>query len=382
MVRRKDSKNRVLKEGESERKNGTYEYKYRDNTGKRKSVYAKTLDELREKEKSIERDLTDGIISSDLTVYQLVEEYLSQKSSIKYNTMQCYKCALRRLKDEPFSATKIDKVKPMDLKSFFKKLQEENGLGFSSIDEINKIMKPAFRMAVENDLIRKNPFQFSISDVVKNESQKREAITKSQMESFLQFIKEDKKYSRYYNGIYILFHTGLRISELCGLTLRDVDLKERTINVDHQLYWVEDGLHIEDVKSESGERKIPMTDGVYAAFKKEIDGRKANDRIIDGYSGFIFVTRYGEPVSRHTWDRRFRGIRKAYNESHVIQMPDITPHICRHTFCSNMAKSGMNPKTLQYIMGHSKIGVTLDIYTHLGVEDAREELLKIDEEIG
>ena len=76
MVRRKDSKNRVLKEGESERKNGTYEYKYRDNTGKRKSVYAKTLDELREKEKSIERDLTDGIISSDLTVYQLVEEYL------------------------------------------------------------------------------------------------------------------------------------------------------------------------------------------------------------------------------------------------------------------------------------------------------------------
>lgn len=52
------------------------------------------------------------------------------------------------------------------------------------------------------------------------------------------------------------------------------------------------------------------------------------------------------------------------------------PHVCRHTYCSNMAKSGMNPKTLQYLMGHSDIGVTLNTYTHLGAEDAKEELGK------
>ncbi len=58
-------------------------------------------------------------------------------------------------------------------------------------------------------------------------------------------------------------------------------------------------------------------------------------------------------------------------------MPSITPHVCRHTYCSNMAKSGMNPKTLQYLMGHSDIGVTLNTYTHLGLEDAQDELGRI-----
>lgn len=65
------------------------------------------------------------------------------------------------------------------------------------------------------------------------------------------------------------------------------------------------------------------------------------------------------------------------NSIYKVQMPCITPHVCRHTFCSNMAKSGMNPKTLQYIMGHSDIGVTLNTYTHLQFEDALEEMKKV-----
>lgn len=60
-------------------------------------------------------------------------------------------------------------------------------------------------------------------------------------------------------------------------------------------------------------------------------------------------------------------------------MPNITPHVCRHTYYSNMAKSGMNPKTLQYLMGHSDIGVTLNTYTHLGLEDAEDELRRLED---
>ena len=68
-----------------------------------------------------------------------------------------------------------------------------------------------------------------------------------------------------------------------------------------------------------------------------------------------------------------------YNEIYKAQMPNITPHVCRHTYCSNMAKSGMNPKTLQYLMGHSDIGVTMNVYTHVGLEDAEDELRKMEE---
>ena len=70
---------------------------------------------------------------------------------------------------------------------------------------------------------------------------------------------------------------------------------------------------------------------------------------------------------------------KRYNNIYRVQMPNITPHVCRHTYCSNMAKSGMNPKTLQYLMGHSDIGVTLNTYTHLGLEDAVDELKRVEE---
>ena len=67
------------------------------------------------------------------------------------------------------------------------------------------------------------------------------------------------------------------------------------------------------------------------------------------------------------------------HEIYRVQMPNITPHVCRHTYCSNQAKAGMNPKTLQYLMGHSDIGVTLNTYTHLGLEDAAEELRRMEE---
>ena len=60
-------------------------------------------------------------------------------------------------------------------------------------------------------------------------------------------------------------------------------------------------------------------------------------------------------------------------------MPNITPYVCRHTYCSNQAKAGMNPKTLQYLMGHSDIGVTMNVYTHLGLEDAAAEMARMEE---
>lgn len=60
-------------------------------------------------------------------------------------------------------------------------------------------------------------------------------------------------------------------------------------------------------------------------------------------------------------------------------MLNITPRVCRHTYCSNMARSGMNPKTLQYLMGHSEIGVTMNTYTHLGLEDATDELRRVED---
>ena len=78
-------------------------------------------------------------------------------------------------------------------------------------------------------------------------------------------------------------------------------------------------------------------------------------------------------------EHRLKNAVNRYNSIFRVQLPKITPHICRHTYCSNQAKAGMNPKTLQYLMGHSDISVTLNIYTHTGYDDAKKELSRLKE---
>lgn len=172
----------------------------------------------------------------------------------------------------------------------------------------------------------------------------------------------------------------MRISEFVGLTISDIDFVNRKINVDHQLQRTRSMKYvIEKTKTAGGVRQIPMTDDVYQCFKAIIANRKAPkiEPMIDGYTGFLYLDKNNNPLVALHWEKYFQHIREKYNSIYKVQLPKITPHVCRHTFCSNMAKSGMNPKTLQYIMGHSDIGVTLNTYTHLNFEDAEEEVKRV-----
>ena len=124
-----------------------------------------------------------------------------------------------------------------------------------------------------------------------------------------------------------------------------------------------------------------MKPEVAEAFKRIIKNRPKPkvEPIINGYTGFLFLDKNGMPkVSQH-WQKCFQLILQKYNNTYRMQMPKITPHVCRHTYCSNMAKSGMDPKTLQYLMGHSDISVTMNVYTHIGFDDAKEELKRMEE---
>ena len=126
---------------------------------------------------------------------------------------------------------------------------------------------------------------------------------------------------------------------------------------------------------------IGMEENVAQMFQAIIEDRNAPkvEKAIDGYSGFLFYDDNGMPLVAMHWQHRFNHMVGRYNDIYRVQMPNITPHVCRHTYCSNMAKSGMNPKTLQYLMGHSDISVTMNVYTHIGFDDAEEELKRMEE---
>ncbi|WP_270248108.1 tyrosine-type recombinase/integrase [Dorea formicigenerans] len=394
MSDRRDNKNRKLWTGESQDKDGRYVYKYTDAFGKRKALYSWRLTEadaapkgkrkdlsLREKEKVLQKEVSDGIVpdGGNMTVLELVKRYVSQKRGIRHNTEANYKFVINIIAKEPFGQKRIDKVKLSDAKAWLIKLQDD-GRGYSTIHTVRGVIRPAFQMAMDDDLIRRNPFEFQLCTVVVNDSVTREAITRKQERQFLDFIKNDKHFCRYYDGIYILFHTGLRISEFVGLTIADIDFKNRKINVDHQLQRKRNMEYIiEETKTEAGVRQIPMTDDVYECFQRIVANRKKPkvEPLIGGRTGFLYLDKNEMPMVALHWEKYFQHIREKYNSIYRVQMPTITPHVCRHTFCSNMAKSGMNPKTLQYIMGHSDISVTLNTYTHVKFEDAEEEMKKV-----
>ena len=157
-------------------------------------------------------------------------------------------------------------------------------------------------------------------------------------------------------------------------------MRERTINIDHQLLRTSGMKYIiEDTKSTSGTRVLPMTNEVYECFKTILENRKKPkvEPIVDGKAGFLYLDKNGKPMVALHWQKYFQHIREKYNKIYRIQMPKVTPHVCRHTYCSNMAKTGINPKSLQYLMGHADISVTLNTYTHVRFEDAKEELQKL-----
>lgn len=395
MATRRDSKHRVLRRGESIRDDGKYQFKYYVN-GKPRFVYSwrlvptdnlpvgkKPCLSLRELEKKVGYDLDACLnpMGNNTTVLEMVERYISIKTGVRKNTCTNYNFVYNLLKKEDFSARLIASIHISDAKLFLIKLQKD-GRDYSTIKTARGVLRPAFQMAVDDDLLRKNPFGFELAGVVVNNSVTRQAITREQMRKFLKFIHDDNVYYKYYDLVYILFHTGMRISEFCGLTVNDIDLENNVINIERQLQRTRDMIpYIEKTKTNAGTRKLPITDDVAERFKSILESRDKpqTENVVDGYVGFLYVDKNGMPLVAMHWEHRFNHMVQRYNDIYRVQIPNITPHVCRHTYCSNMAKSGMNPKTLQYLMGHSDISVTLNTYTHLGLEDAAEELERFSE---
>ncbi|MBQ2101861.1 MAG: site-specific integrase [Lachnospiraceae bacterium] len=393
--KRRDNRGRILHNGEVQMSDGRYRYKYRDTFGDERVIYSWRLDHndrapegkkrtlsLREMEKQIQADQFDHIVSNggNLTVLELAEKYVSTRINVRQTTMAGYQTVINLLKKDPFGKKRIDTVRISDAKCWLIKLQQKDGKSYSAIQSIRGLLRPAFQLATDDDLIRKNPFGFLLIDAVVNDSVRREALTRDQERKFLKFVKEDEHFSKYYEGIYILFKTGMRISEFSGLTVSDIDFRHHTINIDHQLMKRgSHGYYIETTKTEAGTRVIPMTPDVEECFRKIIKNRKApkKEPMIEGKVGFLYFDKNGSVMYSLHWENYFKHIRQKYNSIYKVQMPLVTPHVCRHTYCSNMANSGMNPKTLQYLMGHSDISVTLNTYAHVNLDDAKNEVDRV-----
>lgn len=375
--KRKDNKGRILRSGESQRNDGRYMYRYTDRNGSRQCAYAKTLNELREIEDVVRKCAYDGVDynAGTMTVGELLDSYLSSKRNLRKSTASMYKSAASSIKSMCGCAKQIKSFRPSDARHMMCELYD-SGRSYSYIELLKRMLSSAFRQAIEDGSVQRNPFTFNLADVLPNDTKRRRALTGKETADFLNAAKDGLFGERYYDEILLMLYTGLRVSELYGLTVYDVDLAERCISVNKQLLY--DGrLYIEKPKTDSGVRKIPIVDeAAFDVLSRVVKKRRRPqvEWIVDGYTGFLFLDDKGVPKKSHSIQHAMSAMIDEYNMSHAQKLPKITPHVLRHTYCTNMIANGVDPRTVQYLMGHGNIAVTMNVYSHIDYERAKKAL--------
>ncbi|MDO4554112.1 MAG: tyrosine-type recombinase/integrase [Lachnospiraceae bacterium] len=352
--------------------------------GRRITIYDMDLASLREQERKITKDLDDKLVTDTavkkLTLNDLFERYMATKK-VKDTTRTNYHTMWDNRVRNEIGNMKVTQIKTSHILLFYSKLSEV-GLAHNTIKYLHTMIKPSLELAVTDDIIRKNPANVSLGEYGEKPKEK-EALTPAQQEKLLKFVEESNTYSHHLPMLQVMFGTCLRVSELISLTWADVDMKAKEIRITRQLVYKDlgDGYKFHDTspKTDAGIRKIPMTRTVYRAFarQKELNLMLGNgSRVeIDGRNNFIFNSKHGRPMMPAGVNSFLKNIVNAYNKKETLLaekehreadlMPYISAHTLRHTGCTRLGEKHVDPKVMQYVMGHSNISVTMDVYNHI-----------------
>ena len=400
--KRKDSKNRILKDGEYEKTNGTYEYRWRDKNGSKHSIYAKTLDELREKEADTLRDLLNGLkyVDKNLTINDMYERWVDIKRGLKDNVFQNYQYMYTQFVKPKFGKTKLCVVKKTDVRKFYNYLHDAKHIRVATIDSIHTVLHQVLELAVEDEYISSNPANNALKELKKahsSEFEKRKALTVSQQEIFENFLAEDEQSKHWQPVFTTMLYTGMRVGEITGLRWRDIDFKNNFISVNHTLVYYahrdksmstsKNQFAINTTKTAAGYRIIPMLSNVRKALLQEREYQEnmgiTCKAVIDGYTDFVFVNRFGNVQHQGTLNKVLRRIIRDCNYRQLDRksetLPPFSCHILRHTFATRMIEANVNIKAAQEILGHSDVQVTLDIYADATKELKAREAVTLEE---
>lgn len=410
MGTRKDNRGRALRQGEYYRpKQNLYAYSYLDVLGKRRWLYSSTLRGLRELEKDLNRDKADGIDSygsAHMTVDDLFNRYIGIKNNIRDTTDSNYQYMYDHYVKETFGKKRVVDIKYSDVIQFYNLLVDDYHLKLSTVDNIHTILRPAFELAIRDDLIRKNPADGAMVELRKargNDAAERKALTRNEQKWLMDYVKNSPVYFHYWPIFTTMLWTGMRVGECIGLRWSDVDLDAGLISVNHTIVHYTETLkngdrkytaHVHRPKTAKGTRTVPILDPVREAFqilKEEEKEYGCNTSKIDGMSGFIFSNRFGQVPNYTSLNCAIKRIVASYNNEEDLKaksegrdphfLPNISCHIFRHTFATRLCENTSNLKVIESVMGHSDIKTTMNIYASASEEVNKETFDHLNSEL-
>ena len=302
------------------------------------------------------------------------------------------------VQDEPVANKPISSIRKSDIKLLYVKLLK-NGLSSNTLEGINNLVHPALQLAVDDDLIRKNPSTGVYHSMKQDKPPPKAALSPEQTLKFLQFIKASDTYQHWLPILITLLGTGMRIGECTGLTWNDVNFESNTISVNHSLgYRPIDGhaeFYITTPKTHKGLRTIPMIPAVseqlLALYAKKDCTYSVPSPTLNGHYDFIFRNRTGGLLCAHNVNRAIARILNEYNATEQTQaqqenrkpepIPHFSAHNLRHTFCTRLCEKESNMAVIQKIMGHSDISTTMGVYNHISQERLSAALPHIIQDI-
>lgn len=364
----KDLKGKEIGAGIVQQPNGTYFARFVDKFGKRRTKRSKKLQEV--KQWLADATYIDQHSDLDQATDMLVDAWFDywigiKKQTVRPNTVRNYSERYERNIKGVIGNKLLTDVKPIHCQKIFSDMADE-GYKTTTIYQTRIALYNMFEFARENDVLIANPCKKSLKSDMGKPSDKKEALTIDAQKKFLEAVVG---YS-YENQYRFVLQTGLRTGELIGLKWSDIDFENRTMKIERTMeYCYKVGeWRVGPPKSKSGYRTIPLTDEAICILENQRSKNKSLKLVPMEWKDIVFLCRKGTPVKNSTYDT---GLFKYCDR---VGIPRFSMHVLRHTFATRCIEGGMKPKTLQKILGHSNIGITMNLYVHITEDEKHREI--------
>ena len=369
-----------LGKGITQRKDGLYQARFTNRFGKRQTIYATTVTEITRKlrDEQYRDENLINVIDTSMTLDDWYEKWLNTcKKHCRDTTKRTYSVQYNRLRNS-LGWRKIASLNLVILQDAFNELTTDK-----MRKDCKALLVDILNRAVEADLLIKN-VAVGISPYMNNDEKEEKRILSDEEVNLL---LETSKCGQLYPFFVVALGTGMRMGEILGLTWDCVDLKNGNITVQKTLcYLPNDGVAIYEFhqpKTRSGKRHIPMTKEVRDIL---LEQRKRKDRIAIrhnprvGMENLVFCSKTNNPINESNIRTAIRYlVDKINNENPNLEFKPLTPHGLRHTFATKAIARGMRPKTLQKILGHNSLQMTMDLYCHVEQNTLKEEMALMGE---
>lgn len=333
------------------RKDGRYEgryIKYYDISGKAVYgyVYSRSYSDVKEllvkyKTEKPTRQNKNTLLS------EWLESWLKSQGILKPTTKRIYKSHIDNYINPNLGKIPLKKLNGDILQGFINDLN----LSASTVKNIFSILKSVLSSAEDNGLI------LNIWDKVKVPKKEKNIVQVLTINE--QKLLESVLTSPLDIGVWICLYAGLRIGEVCALKWSNINFETLTLTVNGTQARTDNGVEIIAPKSKSSKREIPIPVILIKKLKE-----------IPQTCEYV-LSKNNKPVDIRTYRRYFKKLLQK------ADLPDIKFHALRHTFSTRALEVGMDYKTLSEILGHSSVGITLDLYAHSLNEHKRNEMNKI-----